>query len=198
MKREARDRRERPEASDSGTKFVPRFTNDVSRDRQASELVRLKEHQQAWEAFAVSAAHMIPILMKQMEAVTQQTERAAMDLIVHIRALVSPGKPATAESQAADLSKVVMAMQFQDITRQKLEHVSQALDQWQQHLKALLKGPQDEGARREIAALQQLEESYTMEEERRLHAAALTPDYQEPVPIEAEQREKESDSVTLF
>ena len=172
--------------------------NDVIADSQAGELGRLKEHQQAWEAFAASVAHMIPILMKQMEAVTQQTERAAMDLIVHIRALASPGKPATPEVQAADLSKVVMAMQFQDITRQKLEHVAQALDQWQQHLKALLKGPQDEGARLEIAALQRLEESYTMEEERRLHAAALTPDYQEPVPIETEQREKESDSVTLF
>ena len=58
-----------------------------------------------------------------------------------------------------------------------------------QHLQALLKGPQDESARREIASLQQLEESYTMEEERRLHAAALTPDYQEPVPIETEQTE---------
>jgi hypothetical protein len=62
----------------------------------------------------------------------------------------------------------------------------------------LLKGPQDESARREIALLQQLEESYTMEEERRLHAAALAPDYQEPVPIETEPTEVKSDSVTLF
>lgn len=165
---------------------------------EARELGRLKEHQQAWEAFAASAAHLIPVLMKQMEAVTQQTERAAMDLMVHIRALSSSSTTATPLGQSADLSKVVMAMQFQDITRQKLEHVSQALDQWDQHLKALLKGPQDEGARREIAALQRLEESYTMEEERRLHAAALTPDYQEPVPMDTEQKEAESESVTLF
>ena len=91
-----------------------------------------------------------------------------------------------------------MAMQFQDITQQKLEHVAQALDQWQKHLQALLRGPQDERAKQEIAALQRLEESYTMEEERRLHAAALAPDYQEPVPIETDQTEAESDSVTLF
>ena len=121
-----------------------------------------------------------------------------MDLMVHIRALSSSTTTATTEGQAADLSKIVMAMQFQDITRQKLEHVVQALDQFQQHLKALLKGPQDEGARQEIAALQRLEASYTMEEERRLHAATLTSDYQEPVPIETEQTEAESDSVTLF
>jgi hypothetical protein len=61
-----------------------------------------------------------------------------------------------------------------------------------------LKGPHDERAKQDIAALQRLEQSYTMEEERRLHAAALMPDYQEPVPMETEQTEAESDSVTLF
>ena len=76
--------------------------------------------------------------------------------------------------------------------------MAQALDQWDKHLQALLKGPQDENAKQEIAALQQLEQGYTMEEERRLHAAALAPDYQEPVPIETEETEEESDSVTLF
>jgi chemotaxis regulatin CheY-phosphate phosphatase CheZ len=196
VKREARDRRERPDASDSGTKFVSRFRNDVSRDRAASELASLKEHQQAWEAFAACAVSMIPILKKQMEAVTQQTERAAMDLMVNIRALTPPATASRSTDTSANLSKIVMAMQFQDITQQKLEHVTQALDQWQKHLQALLKGPQDKGAKQEIAALQRLEESYTMEEERRLHAAAITPDYQEPVPIETEQTE--TDSATLF
>ena len=32
----------------------------------------------------------------------------------------------------------------------------------------------------------------------RLHAAALAPDYQEPVPIDMEEKEADSDSVTLF
>jgi len=141
---------------------------------------------------------MIPVLKKQMEAVTQQTERAAMDLMVNISALALPGTASKSTDTSPNLSKVVMAMQFQDITQQKLDHVAQALDQWHKHLQALLKGPQDESAKQEIAALQRLEESYTMEEERRLHAAALAPDYQEPVPIETEETEAESDSVTLF
>jgi chemotaxis regulatin CheY-phosphate phosphatase CheZ len=165
-------------------------------DRAAIELAGLKEHQQAWEAFAACAISMIPILKKQMEAVTQQTERAAMDLMVNIRALTPPGMASSSTDTSANLSKIVMAMQFQDITQQKLEHVTQALDQWKKHLQALLKGPQDECAKQEIATLQRLEESYTMEEERRLHAAAITPDYQEPVPTETEQAE--SDSATLF
>ena len=170
----------------------------VTAGSEARELGRLKEHQQAWEAFAANAVSMIPILKKQMEGVTQQTERATMDLMVHMKALTLPARASTPADTSMNLSKVVMAMQFQDITQQKLEHVAQALDQWQQHLRALLKGPQDEGARRDIAALQRLEESYTMEEERRLHAAAMASDYQEPVPMDTEQKEKESNSVTLF
>ncbi|TKB74377.1 MAG: hypothetical protein E8D46_06710 [Nitrospira sp.] len=165
---------------------------------EASELASLKEQQQAWEAFAACAISVIPVLKKQMEAVTQQTERAAMDLMVHISALTLPSTGSRPADTSANLSKIVMAMQFQDITQQKLEHVAQALDQWHKHLQALLKGPQDESAKQEIATLQRLEESYTMEEERRLHAAALAPDYQEPVPIEMEETESESDSVTLF
>jgi hypothetical protein len=156
------------------------------------------EHHKAWEAFAICAISMIPVLKKQMEAVSQQTERAAMDLMVHISALTPPATALRLTETSANLSKIVMAMQFQDITQQKLEHVGQALDQWHKHLQALLKGPQDEGAKQEIAALQRLEESYTMEEERHLHAAALAPDYQEPVPIESEQTETKADSVTLF
>ena len=165
---------------------------------EASELVSLKEHQQAWEAFAACAVSMIPVLKKQMEAVTQQTERAAMDLMVNIRALTSPAMNVRPMDTSSNLSKIVMAMQFQDITQQKLEHVAQALDQWQKHLQALLKGPQDESAKQEIAALELLEQSYTMEEERRLHAATMAPDYQEPVPIETVESEAKSDSVTLF
>jgi chemotaxis regulatin CheY-phosphate phosphatase CheZ len=165
-------------------------------DSEASELASLKAHQQAWEVFAAGAVHLIPVLKKQMASVTQQTERAVMDMMVNLRALASTTSRSTDISPS--LSKVVMAMQFQDITQQKLEHVAQALDQWQKHLQALLKGPKDECAKQEIAAMQQLEERYTMEEERRLHAAAMAPDYQEPVPTETEQTITDPESITLF
>ena len=188
----------KPEASESGTENASRFTSDASRDSEGSELVNLKEQLQAWEDFAACAVSMIPVLKKQMEGVTQQTERAAMDLMLHIGALTSQATSSEPADTSTELSKVVMAMQFQDITQQKLEHVTQALDQWQQHLQVLLRGSQSESAKREIAALQSLEESYTMEEERRLHVAALAPDYQEPVPIDMEEKEADSDSVTLF
>jgi hypothetical protein len=155
-------------------------------------------HHQAWESFAACAVRLIPVLQAQMKAVTAETERAAMDLLMHLRVLASQDAGATAEEKSASLSKVVMAMQFQDITRQKLEHVGEALDQWSRHLQALMRGPQDEGAQWEIAALEQIEQTYTMEEERRLHAEAVMPEYQEPVPSEVLESEPQSDSVTLF
>jgi hypothetical protein len=173
-------------------------SNDASHDNETNELAGLRAHQQAWEEFAACAIAMIPVLKKQMEAVTRQTERAAMDLMVNISALTSRTSTASPTDPSANLSEIVMAMQFQDITQQKLEHVGQALDQWHRHLQALLKGPRDEYAKHEIAALQQLEQSYTMEEERRLHSAAIAPDYQEPVPVETGTTETETDSITLF
>ncbi len=185
-----------PETNDASRDTLHVLLRPTTADNEASDLVSLKAHQQAWEAFAAGAVHLIPVLKKQMEAVTQQTERAVMDLMVHIRALTPSATVLRSTDTSENLSKIVMAMQFQDITQQKLEHVTQALDQWKKHLLALLKGPQDECAKQEIATLQRLEESYTMEEERRLHAAAIMPDYQEPVPIETEQTE--TDSATLF
>ena len=158
----------------------------------------LLDHQRAWEAFAGCAVRLIPVLKAQMAAVTDETEHAVLELMAHLRVLASPGAVANDAEKAESLSKVVMAMQFQDITRQKLEHVGQALDQWGRHLQALQRGAYDEDAKQEIAALEQIEQHYTMEEERRLHAAALVPDYQEPVPSDVEPAGADQDSVTLF
>jgi hypothetical protein len=164
--------------------------------READELSSLREQEQAWEAFATYAVRLIPVLRAQMTAVTDETERAALDVLVHLRVLASSEAMVTPEDRAASLSKVVMAVQVQDITRQKLEHIGQVLEQWNQHLQALARGRQGESTKREIAALQQVERYYTMEEERRLHAAALNPDYQEPVPTDT--LDTDPDSVTLF
>lgn len=150
----------------------------------------------AWEAFGLSAVALIPVLKKQMEAVTEQTERAAMELMVHLNALAAVKGAPTGRECAPHMTKIVMAMQFQDITKQKLDHVVQALDQVRRHLQILLKGPLSEEAKQDIAILEKIERSYTMEEERRLHAEAMTPDYQEPVPVEVDGAAE--DSVTLF
>jgi chemotaxis regulatin CheY-phosphate phosphatase CheZ len=169
--------------------------NDVPARGDAAGLGRLKEQQEAWETFAASVVQMIPVLIQQMESVTRQTERAAMDLMVHIGALAPPN---AFDDASPHLSKIVMAIQFQDITRQQLEQVAKALDYWRTHLQELLKGPQDEGARKEIAILQQLEQTYRTEAERDLHASGITADSHWPAPSETEQGEKGPKPVTLF
>ena len=156
----------------------------------------LREHRLAWVAFAARAVCLIPALKAQMTAVTEETERATMDLVLNLRMLTTPEADASAHDKSARLSKIVMAMQFQDVTRQKLEHVGQVLDQWSRHLQALMKGPEDESGKQEIAALELVGQHYTMDEKRRFHAAALGPDYGEPVPID--MPDQESDSATIF
>ena len=167
-------------------------------DGSKGDITELRAHQRAWEAFAGCAVRLIPVLKAQMLSVTGETERSALELLVHLRVLASSAAGASETERAASLSKVVMAMQFQDITRQKLEHVGQALDQWSTHLQVLMRGPLDDEAKRHIADLERIERTYTMEEERRLHAAALSPDYQEPVPVDAGSAGAETDSVILF
>ncbi len=158
----------------------------------------LQAHQQAWESFGEEAVQMLPILQAQMAAVTHETERAAMELMGHLQILGSSSEAITAADRSASLSQIVMAMQFQDITRQKLEHIGSALTQLQTHMQALLKGPLNPEAQQQLAALQRVERSYTMDAERRLHEAAVMSDYLEPVPSDMEVADGEEDSVTLF
>lgn len=161
-----------------------------------TSVTELLAQQQAWNAFAAGAVRMIPALKAQMTAVTAETERAAVELLIHLQALATGSGSMTPKERSESVSRVVVAMQFQDITRQKLEHVGLALDQLRSHLQVLQKGPLTEDAKREIAALERIEQNYTMEEERRLHKATLQPDYQEPVPVDAS--DNSGDGVTLF
>jgi hypothetical protein len=167
-------------------------------EAEAVRNVQNEAHRRAWESFGSDAVQIIPILKAQMVAVTRETERAAMELMGHLQVLGSSSEAITAKDRAASLAKVVMAMQFQDITRQKLEHVALALDQLERHAQALLKGPLNQEVQHEIAALQQVERSYTMDAERRLHEAAMASEYLDPVPSDMEMGEGEDDSSILF
>lgn len=163
---------------------------------EETSVTELLAHHRAWNTFADGAVRMIPTLKAQMTAVTAETERAAVELQVQLQALASGAETLTSTARAAIISKVVIAMQFQDITRQQLEHVGQALDQFKRHLQILQEGPLTEETVQELAGLERIEENYTMEAERRLHQAALQPQYQEPTPVEASDNDE--DSVTLF
>ena len=72
-----------------------------------------------------------------------------------------------------NIAQVVMSMQFQDITRQKLEHVYQPLESMHGPLRTAMEGTGGiESLPEIIEELHQLEHSYTMESERLTMEAA--------------------------
>jgi len=149
----------------------------------------------AWKAFGACLLPLIPVLIRQMAAVTEQTEAAALSLTARLddiarRAAQPAENGGKAEALAQDIGQIVMALQFQDITRQKLEHVGHALTQVQVHVQHLLDGKPDADIDDSLALLKDLEHCYTMEAERRVHAAA------NGVPVQSAA--SEDDSVTLF
>lgn len=155
----------------------------------------------AWKSFAACAIPLIPILIRQMTAVTEQTEEAAMHLMAKLRTIAERAHrqadqvtvimegsaerpemeggerhshvPARARQQADELTNdvnhIVMAMQFQDITRQRLEHIEQALTRLRDHFQRLLEGRPDEDLQDSLTLLKDLEHRYTMDAERRTH-----------------------------
>lgn len=80
---------------------------------------------------------------------------------------------ASSKALASDVASIVMALQYQDITKQQLQHVVEPLDQLKRSLEALVRGHglQDAQAKNLLEALHK---SYTMESERAVMAHALT------------------------
>lgn len=185
--------------------------------------------QNAWTSFAVCTLPLIPILVRQMHAVTEQTERSVLDIMTTLHGIVrrecSQGVdvvkrvgfsdstheedvgmsrhagPQLSQQRAreldGDMNQIVMALQFQDITRQKLEHIEQALAQMRDHMQQLIDGKQDEELRDSLVMLKNLNQSYTMESERRLHTSSggHADDDERGAGVQATGNE---DSVTMF
>jgi hypothetical protein len=156
----------------------------------------------AWKAFGSCLSPLIPVIIRQMQAVTEQTEAAALNLMAKLNGIAQRAAeqaehaaPKRAEELGRDIGQIVMALQFQDITRQKLEHVGHALTQVQGHVVRLLEGKPDADIEDSLALLKELEHSYTMEAERRVHAE-VNGKPAEPAP--ATPSAGEEDSVTLF
>ncbi|MEC4889531.1 MAG: hypothetical protein RI101_05670 [Nitrospira sp.] len=179
-----------------------------------------------WKAFASCALPLIPVLIRQMNAVTEQTETAALNLMTNLQAISQRASRQAEEAihlgqadrnldaaqreqllasvreskqrateLSSDVGRIVMALQFQDITRQKLEHVEHALTHLRDHLQHLVDGKPDQDLADSLSLLKDLEHSYTMEAERRIHAAARG---EQTPPAPVGQAGGQDESVTLF
>jgi methyl-accepting chemotaxis protein len=100
-----------------------------------------------------------------------------------------------ADELARDVGQIIMALQFQDITRQKLEHVIEPLTEVRAVMDALIQGHFHEQVGTRMDFLAKLDRSYTMEEERAVfHQAAIG---YVPAPSQ-ESAPSEDANVTLF
>ncbi|BCA54761.1 hypothetical protein W02_19010 [Nitrospira sp. KM1] len=140
-----------------------------------------------------------------MAAVTQQTEEAALQIMTKLQGvaqrqdrLTIAGDPPDVEAPtlSREVGQIVMSLQFQDITRQKLEHVEHALMRVRDHLQNLADGKPDHEVQDSLSLLKDLEHSYTMDSERRIHGCA--PAAPRPSIPASTRPATDDDSVTLF
>ncbi len=96
-----------------------------------------------------------------------------------------------------DIAQIVMSMQFQDVTRQKLEHVYEPLELIYHPLKAMQGHEGEAFPVTVLDDLKKLEGLYTMESERLLMRAAQG-GQEEAVVVGTAKSESEEDNVTLF
>jgi|GEM_PF-3223951 len=166
-----------------------RAPQSVIETRLRERIAQLEQVQRAWEFFASHAIPLMPVLTRQLMDVIEQTECAALDLTGAMRSIAERAKRHTdtvpcqegavaqiqddAKALAADVSRLIMAMQFQDITKQTLEHVAQPLAQMQGAMEALLANPSAPEVVVLLNLLDAVERSYTMETERTAMEQAL-------------------------
>ncbi|MEO5864459.1 MAG: hypothetical protein ABIQ79_05435 [Nitrospiraceae bacterium] len=180
------------------------------------QIAQLEQTKYAWEQFASHAIPLIPVLTRQITTVIEQTEQAALDLILKIRSISERAQKqaayagssarmvepvmdvkSQAEGLASDVSSIVMAMQFQDITKQKLEHVMQPLLQMKTYMESLVANPTAPELAKALNLLEEVERSYTMETERMAHRHAMEGREHVGVPVPSSAKE-EDENVTLF
>lgn len=104
---------------------------------------------------------------------------------------------ARAKELAADVSNVVMSLQFQDITRQRLQHVVEPLEQIRTHLQMLAEGHETATGCDFSAMLEGIEQSYTMEPERQVMSSAMNGHGRAPRTVGAASGGVDN-NVTLF
>jgi methyl-accepting chemotaxis protein len=98
----------------------------------------------------------------------QRVDELARSVIQHNQLLQKSvqQEAGRAKELATDVATIVTTMQFQDITRQKLEHVYGPLEILQTGLNTLVAATDSAELSQSLEALRNLDESYTMETER--------------------------------
>lgn len=152
-------------------------TKLANRSGQAASTIRkhVKDMQRDSQEAMVKVQDMASVdLTKTLgtKSTLDQTTKDLMERNVKLRETVMKTR-SRAEELSRDIASIVMALQFQDITRQKLEHVIEPLELLATDLQAVSLGqpPRTFDGSRDL--LTKLERSYTMQSERQVLSASL-------------------------
>ena len=165
-----------------------------------------EEKLKSWEEFGESIKPLIPVLIGQLQGVVEETERAAANLIERFQVIShkvlsdkDTQSPHAATELAKDIAQIVMYIQFQDITRQKVEHVYGPLEQILDHVAALTMMEGDEDAQQgTLKKLKNFSEIYTMASERILMQEIQHGRHRDGHESMAASNQQEEAPVTLF
>jgi methyl-accepting chemotaxis protein len=106
------------------------------------------------------------------KATLDQLTKDLMDRNLLLRNTVLKAKD-RGEELSRDIASIVMALQFQDITRQRLEHVIEPLELLRSDLQAATNGQPPEYFDGSRDLLSRLERTYTMQDERHVMSATV-------------------------
>ncbi|MEW5815479.1 MAG: methyl-accepting chemotaxis protein [Spirochaetota bacterium] len=116
------------------------------------------------ESITVKAQQIFEEALKKINQTIENTKAKLAELSKH------------AEALARDISSIVVSIQFQDITRQRIEHVIEPLHVFQSELKTLVVELEESGSIMEFesrAHMEWLESRYTMEAEKEVMKKTL-------------------------
>lgn len=164
----------------------------IGESHQLQELLRV------WKTIASYTVQVIPRLKEEMASVTTMTERAVMDLATQLPMFASVSTDRDEERRKESLSHIVTALQFQDLTRQRLERVSGVLDEVGQHLKMLLAVKSNGQVISPPLDKETIEQRFTTLMARWNNTEASIEETNHSLAVESWKREDESGSVTLF
>ena len=94
-----------------------------------AENTRLRDRVRRDTEWFECLAALIPLLVTHLQSVAQKTETSVLELGARFNHISQQVQQAGAQSEAlrTDIAQIVMATQFQDFTRQKIEYVTAAL-----------------------------------------------------------------------
>ncbi|RMH05939.1 MAG: hypothetical protein D6704_08430 [Nitrospirae bacterium] len=185
--------------ADEVTKLANRSGHAVTRIRELTEGVRSSTEAAMRELGVLASVDMTPTLQAQ-QRVNGFTEIMARKTVM-LEENVNKGSE-RANELADDIAQIVMSMQFQDITRQKIEHVYEPLEKIQFCLERFRSDqntshPPDTSLKEAMAFLHELEARYTMESERMV-MGQVKQGRQDNVELFATAAAGNGDNITLF